>query len=53
MQKKIQIIGFIAGCIAIITIAIQAGRHHKHCRECKFSFSKTEKESAKFAVAWK
>jgi hypothetical protein len=53
MQKKIQIIGFIAGCMAIVIIAIQAGRHHANCRECKLSFSKTETESVKFAEAWK
>jgi len=53
VQKKIQIIGFIAGCMAIMAIAIQAGRHHKHCRECKLSFSKTETESVKFAEEWK
>ena len=53
MQKKIQIIGFIAGCIAIIAVAIQAGRHHGNCRECKLAISKTETERAKFAQAWK
>ena len=53
MLKKIQFFGFIAGCIAIIVIAIQAGRHHENCRECKLSISKPAAESAKFAEAWK
>ena len=53
MLKKIQIAGFILGCLAIIVLAIQAGRHHENCRECKLAISKSEKESAKFAEAWK
>ena len=53
MLKKIQFVGFIAGCLAIIVIAIRAGRHHENCRECKLAISRTEKESVKFAEAWK
>jgi hypothetical protein len=53
MLKKIQFVGFIAGCIAIIVIAIQAGRHHENCRECSLGVIRTERESAKFAEAWK
>ena len=53
MLKKIQFFGFIAGCAAIIVIAIQSGRHHEKCRECKFVFSKTGSENVKFAEAWK
>ncbi len=53
MQKKIQIIAFIIGCIAVIGFAIQAGRHHENCRECKFAFGKGETENAKFAGTWK
>jgi len=53
MQKKIQIIGFIAGCVAIIIIAILAGHHFANCSECKLSLSKTETESVKFVEAWK
>jgi len=53
MLKKIQFVGFIAGCIAIIVIAIQAGRHHENCRECKPGISRTQGESVKFAEAWK
>lgn len=53
MQKKIQIIGFLLGCIAIIVFAIQAGRHHENCRECKLALGKTETENAKFATSWK
>jgi hypothetical protein len=53
MLKKIQIVGFVTGCIAIIMIAIQAGRHHEYCRECKMGISRTDSESVKFAEAWK
>ena len=53
MLKKIQFVGFIAGCIAIIVIAIQAGRHHENCRECKLSITRTGEESVKFAEVWK
>ena len=52
-MKKIQFVGFIAGCIAIIVITIQVGRHHENCRECKLSISRTAAENAKFAEAWK
>lgn len=53
MQKKIQIITFIIGCIAIVAFAIQAGRHHGNCRECQLAVSNGETESAKFAGTWK
>jgi|GEM_PF-6981363 hypothetical protein len=53
MLKKIQFFGFIAGCAAIIVIAIQAGRHHENCRDCKFGISRTGSENVKFAEAWK
>ncbi|HET9279512.1 MAG TPA: hypothetical protein VFN95_15055 [Flavitalea sp.] len=53
MLKKIQFVGFIAGCIAIIVIAIQTGRHLENCKECKLHFSKMDSESVKFAEAWK
>ena len=53
MLKKIQFVGFIAGCIAIIVIAIQAGRHLENCEECKLHISKMDSESVKFAEAWK
>jgi hypothetical protein len=53
MQKKIQITGFLLGCIAIIAFAIQAGRHHENCRDCKLAFGKSHTENAKFASTWK
>ena len=53
MQKKIQVIAFLLGCIMVIGFAIQAGRHHENCRECKLSFSQSENESAKFAEVCK
>jgi hypothetical protein len=53
MQKKIQFVAFLAGCIAVIAFAIQAGRHHNNCDECNLSIKKTETENAKFAGTWK
>jgi len=53
MQKKIQIVAFLLGCIAIIFFAVQAGRHHQNCRDCKLALSKGETESAKFAESCK
>lgn len=35
MKKKIQVIAFLLGCALVISFAIQAGRHHENCRECR------------------
>jgi hypothetical protein len=53
MQKKIQITGFLLGCIVLIAFAIEAGRHHENCRECKLAIGKAETKNAKFAATWK
>jgi hypothetical protein len=53
MQKKIQIIALVLGCIAVIAFAIQAGRHHENCRECNLAIGNEANETANFSGAWK
>ncbi|MFC0771930.1 hypothetical protein [Terrimonas alba] len=37
MKQKLEIAGFVAVCLIVITFAIQAGRHHDQCRECNLA----------------
>lgn len=40
MKKQILTLAYLLLCILVITLAISAGKHHTHCRECALAVNR-------------